>query len=487
MGGKVMQEDKIPKIFISYSWSSEKFVLQLAQRLMSHGVQVVLDKWDLKEGQDKYAFMEQCVNDPEISKVLIVCDEQYAIKANKRTGGVGDETIIISSEVYGKVKQEKFIPVVAERDNEGNPCLPTYIKSRIYIDLSDIEKYEEEYEKLLRNIYEKPLYGKPKLGKRPDWIDQDKTNLFPLKDLIRQINGSTSDKKQESCVRRFIDEYIQTLKTYYIEVSEPKQVYEQFKEMKKIRDVFLDFLPSLAATNMSFSDMICGALENMYNTLTCVKGFNPEAYSANDKNFEIYHIHIWELFICIIAYLRHTQDYVSLGEILTNTYFLTTSCLNNSITEENYCIFRYYSSIVEGEYKPSTEYKNKFTLLGDTICNEREKLPIYSKEAIAEADLFLYQIKAGLDLVENENQYRVSCWFPTFYVYAKTNPCEWKKLKSRKFCQKLFPLFGVNDLEELKQRISKCVYDKEMRYSGSFDSAPDILSVIKIDDIGTLN
>ena len=134
MGGKVMQEDKIPKIFISYSWSSEKFVLQLAQRLMSHGVQVVLDKWDLKEGQDKYAFMEQCVNDPEISKVLIVCDEQYAIKANKRTGGVGDETIIISSEVYGKVKQEKFIPVVAERDNEGNPCLPTYIKSRIYID-----------------------------------------------------------------------------------------------------------------------------------------------------------------------------------------------------------------------------------------------------------------------------------------------------------------------------------------------------------------
>ena len=176
----------------------------------------------------------------------------------------------------------------------------------------------------------------------------------------------------------------------------------------------------------------------------------------------------------------YTRLYL-LGRNLTNTYFLTTSCLNNSIIEENYCIFRYHSSIVEGEYKPNTEYKNKFILLGDTICDEREKLPIYSKEAIVEADLFLYQIKAGLDLVENENQYRVSCWFPTFYVYAKTNPCEWKKLKSRKFCQKLFPLFGV------KQRISKCVYDKDMGYSGSFDSAPNILSVIKIEDIGTLN
>ena len=110
-----MQEDKTPKIFISYSWSSDEIVVPLAQRLVSHGVEVVLDKWDLKEGQDKYAFMEQCVNDPEITKVLIVCDKKYADKANARVGGVGDETVIISSEVYGKMNQEKFIPIIAEK------------------------------------------------------------------------------------------------------------------------------------------------------------------------------------------------------------------------------------------------------------------------------------------------------------------------------------------------------------------------------------
>ena len=62
----MLQEDRIPKIFISYAWGSSDLVLELAQRLVSHGVDVVLDKWDLKEGQDKYAFMERCVNDPEI-------------------------------------------------------------------------------------------------------------------------------------------------------------------------------------------------------------------------------------------------------------------------------------------------------------------------------------------------------------------------------------------------------------------------------------
>lgn len=190
-----MQEDKTPKIFISYSWSSDEIVVPLAQRLVSHGVEVVLDKWDLKEGQDKYAFMEQCVNDPKITKVLIVCDKKYADKANARVGGVGDETVIISSEVYGKMNQEKFIPIIAEKDDEGNPHVPTYIKSRIYIDLSDAEKYEDEYEKLLRNIYEKPLYRKPKLGNRPEWLDEEKTNLFPLSDLIRQLKGSSSEKK----------------------------------------------------------------------------------------------------------------------------------------------------------------------------------------------------------------------------------------------------------------------------------------------------
>lgn len=48
-----MQIDKIPKIFISYSWSSDALVLELANRLVFHGVDVVLDKWDLKEGNDK--------------------------------------------------------------------------------------------------------------------------------------------------------------------------------------------------------------------------------------------------------------------------------------------------------------------------------------------------------------------------------------------------------------------------------------------------
>ena len=39
----MIQEDRIPKTFISYAWGSDDLVLELAQRLVSDGVDVVLD------------------------------------------------------------------------------------------------------------------------------------------------------------------------------------------------------------------------------------------------------------------------------------------------------------------------------------------------------------------------------------------------------------------------------------------------------------
>ena len=149
-----------PKLFISYSWSSpehEQWVLNLATELREAGIDVIYDKWGLKEGHDAFAFMEKMVTDPEIKKVVIICDRVYAEKADGRSGGVGTETQIITPEIYGKENQDKFVAIVAERDENGNEYLPTYCKSRIYIDLSDTDLYATNFEQLLRWVYDKPL------------------------------------------------------------------------------------------------------------------------------------------------------------------------------------------------------------------------------------------------------------------------------------------------------------------------------------------
>lgn len=108
-----------PKVFISYAWGSQEYqdrVVALSRDLMGDGIDVLLDKWSLKEGHDTYAYMEQSVNNNDVTNVLILLDPVYAQKANTRTGGVGTETQIISPEIYNNVTQEKFLPIVMERD-----------------------------------------------------------------------------------------------------------------------------------------------------------------------------------------------------------------------------------------------------------------------------------------------------------------------------------------------------------------------------------
>ena len=482
-----MLEDRIPKVFISYSWSSDTMALDLAKRLMEHVVEVVIDKWDLKEGQDKYAFMERCVNDQDITKVLIICDKQYSEKANARTGGVGDETAIISGEIYGNVQQEKFIPIIAEKDQEGKPYVPIYIKSRIYIDLAEDEKYEIEYEKLIRNIYEKPLYRKPKLGKKPDWLDEEETDLFPLQDVIKQIKGANTTNKRKTCISRFQLLYIETMKTFWVENVTCDKEFELFLKTKAVRDAFLDFVGVLAEVEPTYAEVLAEIFESIYNSLTCVQTFGPAKIAGSENDVDLFKIHVWELFICTVTFMRYIEDYKGLNVLLSHTYFLNRGILNSEEQISNYTEFYHYSSMIEDKYKLTTDRKNKFTLLGDVICNQREKLPIYSKNNISEADLFLYQVRKGFKLPKNEYRWHGDYWFPALYIYVSESDMNWKRLKSKRFCRKIMELFDVNNIEELKKVIEKCIFDREMKYRGSYNAAPVILSYIKLDEIGIWN
>ena len=153
-----------PKVFISYCWKNKTYqdkVLHLAERLRENGVDVTLDQWDLRPGQDMNAFMEMSIRDAE--KVLILCESKYKEKADARKGGVGKETTIITPEVYGQYRQEKFIPVVME----SPASFPAYLKSAMAVFY--VTEAEEEFEKLLRSIYEVHK-EKPPLGKIPDWV-----------------------------------------------------------------------------------------------------------------------------------------------------------------------------------------------------------------------------------------------------------------------------------------------------------------------------
>jgi len=77
---------KYPKLFISYSQTDDchkDWVVNLAERLLEDGIEVIMDRWDLKYGHEMFVFMEQMVTDPSVDKVLIVCDSLYKEKADR--------------------------------------------------------------------------------------------------------------------------------------------------------------------------------------------------------------------------------------------------------------------------------------------------------------------------------------------------------------------------------------------------------------------
>lgn len=477
-----------PRVFISYSWTTpehEGRVLELAKRLASHEVHVVLDKWDLREGQDKYQFMEQAVIDPAITKVLLICDKRYQEKADSREGGVGDETMIISPQLYGRTTETKFIPVVFEKDAADKPYLPAYIASRIYIDLSDENQYEDEYEKLIRNIYGEPENKRPALGKKPEWISETKTDFAPLRDLQNQIRGAANNKRKEEILcRRFQDKFC-TMLFQDFDLSGTTVtgalLDAKISEMKPMRDIYTDHLELMLGEDVSIADVVTSFFECLYNTTHCVSS-TKTSFAANIvEHFDFF---VWESFVCTVALLFHDERYKDIHDILCHTYFLKRDLCNQSAEEQSYLHFRQYFRTLENECNKPDANGNKLITYSGKLLLEREKKPHLTQEILCSTDVKLYHLSYLVKIPGFEE-----FWFPTSYVYQGYSSL-WRKLKSRKYCQAILPLFGVKTIDALKELITdfsdpnskKANY----RYTSSFDAPQSFLYDIKLEEVGSL-
>ena len=156
-----------PVVFISYSWDDEdhkQWILNLSTRLFDNGVQVILDRYELKPGANLLHFMESSI--PKADKVLIVFTPNYKLKAEKRQAGVGFEYSILNSELYTQITtNEKFIPIL--KAGEFAESIPSFMQQFIAVDMRDSAKFEDRFNELLLAIYDKPQLEKPKLGKTP--------------------------------------------------------------------------------------------------------------------------------------------------------------------------------------------------------------------------------------------------------------------------------------------------------------------------------
>lgn len=481
-----MKETKHPKVFISYAWGTEDYqqkVLAFASELKSHRVDVVLDKWHLQPGQDVYNFMEKSVKDPEINFVLILCDKNYAEKANDRKGGVGTETLIISQQVYEDAEQEKFIPVVFERDEKGRICKPLYINSRYHFDLSIAEKYADEYKKLVRYLYGIKVYPEPELGDIPEWLYKD--NQISAKTITDYdiLKKNIPEKVKVQKFVKFLSNIEEELLNIGAEVDknvDSEQYLELYtKEVHNIRNKYLQ----LVKTSLYVRD-------NGKYLAEFFESFNDKLLSNKIKFEDIVNNVFQEIIIYTIAILYKNKDYESITHILCKGYIVDNS--SGTFVSNFTCLHR-----GDNDQKLNNILLEKYGKYGNKPVSPLAKFWIESlnmdfclKEEFVFADILCANYSVFGNVIKT-----YPIWFPRLYIYG--NPL-WNFPKFRNFAKRLCckgdledisKLFGFSNVEDFKSNFKDSVIKysdviKDFRYPNSFERVPFLSDYVKYEDLG---
>jgi hypothetical protein len=451
-----------PRVFISYAWTNpihQQWVVNLATSLRRDGVDVVLDVWDLKPGQDKFQFMEQIVADPSVSNVLMICNAVYAQKADGRQGGVGDETQIITPGVYAHTENQKFIPVLSELGPDGQGQLPAYLKSRIYVDLSSDQVYYDGYESLLRLIHKAPAQAKPALGRKPGFLGENATLGSRTSTLLRRaIHALTEEKRSAFALAK---DHLDAIRDVFVDArinrdaAEPfdERVLEGIQQTKIYRDEVLELLHTLC--NYAEPDKLERLLLHFFTELLSACHQQGEDSGRRDQ-YDPARFATMELFLYAVAILWQHEQLEALRTLLEETFVYRED--GHRTEKQQFNAFWFYIESLERLRKQRLKL-NRVSLTADLVKERADHKPVNFAQ-LQQADFLLYLRCCFLQL-------RGTTWYPKTLVYLGHYPQPFEAflgLESKRRLARLGTVLDVNSAEHLRQRFDAAFPENQSRH-----------------------
>lgn len=470
-----------PKVFISYSWHPEKnkiWVQRLAERLIQDGVNVKLDVWDLKHGHDKYVFMEQMVKDSDIKKVLVICNEDYARKADDRTGGVGTESTIKSSDIYSLAEQTKFIPILVEKKN-GEPCLPTFLKSRMYIDMSSNDIYELGYDQLLRDIYEKPLLRKPALGKMPSYLEADEPVLLSTAQEQRMLKEKVAESTNlQTWIAKYCDKLIESLDQFKVTFRGGKtgdlieMIEKSIASMQVVNNDFITFVETVASNSECNGKQFVDFFEKLlqyYEDKDIELASSTDSWHLCNDNYRFFN---YELFLSFAAIMLKYERFDIIKEVVDTDYCILSNRLGRQIKALNFAEFQKHNYTLDyykgnNGYSPSSQVANLMRNYGGDKFN-----------TWVEVDILLYY----LSLIYGKPGDRMSMWYPTLSIYNRAFEIL-PKIASMRYFEKAKVMFDVGDKDSFKTLL---VRTKDELQRDAYHRIPNLKEGLSYDKVCSL-
>lgn len=459
--GKTVNTESPPKVFISYRWSSpdhEEWVLRLATSLRQSGIDAQLDKWHLREGQDTLAFMEAMVSDPNIKKVLLICDAGYVERANSREGGVGTEAQIISGRVYQDTDQDKFAAIVVDLDDFGKPLLPIYMSTRLYFDMSSREAEAINFEKVVRWIFEEPFHALPPIGNKPNFLDKTYITGSPLF-RIGGIHSLVSSKQELDDATNILLSIAEDSKSFLQNLIDNEnaadQVYTSIKGIKPVSENLYIAVRKIVSDGSSKSiDIIHHFFEKLLENWDFRSVNTPHSTWDND----VYQFFAHDAFVSFVAIAMEQKEFQFITDFLETPFFKRQ---RDSKTGEavRYTEFRPYLESLEQKNRSLSQ--RRFSLHAD-LLNEMHEHSSVSQCSFMEADVTLYL--RGLLSPEVD-------WYPITALYLAHSDGSlptYVRAQSKKVYEKLRPLLFNVEAEGVRQILLKAATERKFPRFGYY-------------------
>ena len=407
------------------------------------------------------------------------------LKANEHKGGVGTETQIISANVYNKITQDKFIPIVFERNAEGSVCKPIYLQSRLHFDLTQGETYDKEFKRLVRKLYGFETYIKPELGVKPDWVSNP-TSVQAVKRIVAfdELKTEKSDIIKSMRYTSMLETLSLDIQTYMkedsVNITNDDDVIVSYDGMHELRNRYLFIL--------SYSSYVSNGIELIGDFLEKIGNTTRNSSTMADC---IRCVFVHEIFIYTIGWLYKKKLYHSVGYLLKRTYFW------DNISNRDPGPVSYHSLFYSG---------SKHEYLDHAICKKTGQnfysgtaqhwintinVDYCSQEEFVLGDLICFNYSIYGSNYQN-NWY----WFPLTYIYDNEyRSCIGviaRKFISKEQASKYCLIFGFDTVDSFTEHYREVVNNEQKKeyynygYNSAFSRAAFLEMFIKPDEIGTM-
>ncbi len=339
-------------------------------------------------------------------------------------------------------------------DENGEPYLPRFFVSRIYIDLTE-SFYATNFEQLLRWLYNKPQYVKPPLGEMPEFLNETKAPS-PTRAKVQRTIGiiNAAAVNPAASANSYLDSLVDFLETSRIDPSTPdfpNAVLEHINDFLPYRNEFVEFV--MAATIRPDAEF-ARTLQRFFERIIPLMSRPSSVSSWRDWDYDNYVFIVHELYLYAVSALLKRERFKTLAEFLNIRFYVVNDNREDAMQSFT-AVWRSMRAL-----GPKQQELRRISLRADLLEQRSHVASGLKFSDLMEADFVLFLRAAVLEPDER--------WYPEtllYTVFRFHRPFEvFARSESRAYFQRLSPVLGINSKQEMEALIA--TYSADGRAGG---------------------